>query len=145
MSLTEPESKMSKSDPSERSRILVTDSADDIRRKVSAALTDSLAGITYDVENRPGFSNLLQILAVFDPQGRDPTQLADAYGDIGPKRFKEVVSNAVVDGLAGIRERYQNILNNRQVFLDDVEMEGSIKARKNAEETMELVRDAVGL
>ena len=145
MSLTDPTSKMSKSHPSERSRILVTDTADDIKAKIASALTDSLPGVSYDTKTRPGLSNLLDILSVFDPHARDPLQLASAYSDLGPRQLKEIVADAVITGLRGIREHYKELLEARPSYLDDVEKEGSRKARENAGRTMYDVKRAVGL
>ncbi|KAH6975881.1 hypothetical protein BKA56DRAFT_617832 [Ilyonectria sp. MPI-CAGE-AT-0026] len=145
MSLTDPTSKMSKSHKSERSRILITDSAKDIKTKLGSALTDSIPGVSYDTTNRPGISNLLDILSIFDAQGRGPGQLADAYSDISPKQLKEMVTDAVITGLDGIRDRYLELLAKGDAHLDKIEAEGASKARESAEETMQLVRAAVGL
>ncbi|KAK5988738.1 Tryptophanyl-tRNA synthetase [Cladobotryum mycophilum] len=144
MSLTEPTSKMSKSHPLERSRILITDTPDDIRAKVAGALTDSIPGISYDPVTRPGISNLLEILSIFDVQCRSSTQLAVDYAQTPPRQFKEMVSDALISGLHGIKDRYAEILNASDAYLDSVEAEGAIKARESAEETMSIVRTAVG-
>jgi tryptophanyl-tRNA synthetase len=63
MSLTDPSKKMSKSDPNPRSKINLTDSADDIRQKITKAKTDSIMGITWDPTQRPEVANLLQIFS----------------------------------------------------------------------------------
>ncbi|KAH7144662.1 hypothetical protein B0J13DRAFT_49150 [Dactylonectria estremocensis] len=145
MSLSDPTSKMSKSHKLERSRILITDSAKVIASKVGSALTDSISGVSYDISNRPGISNLLDILTIFDTQGRGPEELADAYRDISPKQLKEMVADAVITGLDGIRDRYLELLAKGDAYLDMIEAEGARKARANAEETMQSVRAAVGL
>lgn len=144
MSLTDPTSKMSKSHPSERSRILVTDTPEQIKAKMASALTDSLPGITYDPKSRPGYSNLLDILSVFDPQQRSPPQLAETYSDVGPRKLKEFVSEAIITGLCGVRERFEQLLENDSKYLDYVEADGARKARESAEETMSGVRKAIG-
>ncbi|KAH7140539.1 hypothetical protein EDB81DRAFT_885273 [Dactylonectria macrodidyma] len=145
MSLTDPTSKMSKSHKSERSRILITDSAKDIKSKIGSALTDSIPGVSYDISNRPGISNLLDILTIFDAEGRGSEELADAYRDISPKQLKCMVTDAVITGLDGIRDRYLELLAKGDAYLDMIEAEGARKARANAEETMQSVRAAVGL
>lgn len=144
MSLTDPTAKMSKSHKSERSRILITDTPEQIKSKIGGARTDSLSGVSYDTIARPGISNLLDILSVFDTQGRNPQQLATDYSDLTFKQLKETVSDAVVNGLDGIRDRYLELLDN-SAYLDRVEAEGAHKARQSAEETMKIVKDAVGL
>ncbi|KAF5679838.1 tryptophanyl-trna synthetase [Fusarium heterosporum] len=145
MSLNDPTSKMSKSHKSEKSRILITDSMEDIKAKISSAKTDSIPGITYDQTERPGISNLLDILSIFDPEGRKVSELANLYNDISPKQLKDMVADAVVGGLDGIRDRYISLLSKGDEYLDSVEEIGAQKARKSADDTMQSVRDAVGL
>ncbi|KAL7808449.1 tryptophanyl-tRNA synthetase [Trichoderma gracile] len=144
MSLTEPTSKMSKSHPAQRSRILITDTPQEIRSKIATALTDSTPGISYDPATRPGISNLLEILSVFDPERRTPAQLAQVYAKASPKIFKEAVADALVTGLHGIRDRYLE-LSADDSYLDRIEQQGAQKAQKSAEETMDIVKAAVGL
>ncbi|KAJ6439974.1 tryptophanyl-tRNA synthetase [Purpureocillium lavendulum] len=145
MSLTDPTSKMSKSHKSERSRILITDTPDEIRAKISSALTDSQAGISYDMATRPGISNLLDILSIFDAHQRSPAELAEAYSQTHPRQFKAMVADSIIQGLHGIRSRFLELLDSDSTYLDYAEAQGARKARENAEETMEMVRSAVGL
>ncbi|CAG7563727.1 unnamed protein product [Fusarium equiseti] len=145
MSLNDPTSKMSKSHKSEKSRILITDSPEDIKAKIGSAKTDSIPGITYDQGERPGISNLLDILSIFDAQSRKGVELAEQYKDISPKQLKEMVTDAVVGGLDGIRNRYLELLNKGDEYLDSVERIGAQKAQKSADDTMQIVRDAMGL
>ncbi|KAK4064294.1 uncharacterized protein Triagg1_9090 [Trichoderma aggressivum f. europaeum] len=144
MSLTEPTSKMSKSHEAQRSRILITDSPQDIRSKIATALTDSTPGISYDPATRPGISNLLEIFSVFDSERRSPAQFAQAYADASPKIFKEAVADALVTGLQGIRDRYLDLSANDS-YLDKIEQHGARKAQESAKETMDIVKTAVGL
>lgn len=144
MALNDPASKMSKSSKSERSRIVITDTPDQIRAKIASALTDSLPGITYDTTTRPGISNLLDILSIFDKKGRSPELLADHFGDLSPRQFKETVTEAVVTGLKGVRERYIALLDSSDNHLDVIAKEGARKAQKSSEETICLVKEAVG-
>ena len=139
MSLKEPTSKMSKSDPDAGSRILVTDDAAMIRRKIRRAVTDSGSRIAYDVVNKPGISNLLDILAVFT--GDSVQDLADRYSGLGYGKLKETVAEAVIEGLAPVRQVYRD--------LDDAEVEsimsaGAARARCKAEQTMTAVRELIG-
>jgi tryptophanyl-tRNA synthetase len=144
MSLNDPTSKMSKSNKSERSRILITDNPEEIKTKIASALTDSTPGITYDMATRPGISNLLDILSIFDAEGRNPERLAEHFADVSPRQLKEVVADAVVTGLKGIRERYLTLLDSRDNHLDTIAKEGARKAQKSSKETMCLVRGAIG-
>jgi len=56
-----------------------------------------------------------------------------------------MVSDVVITGLAGFRQRYQELLGSRRDFLDKVEADGAAKARRSAAETMSKVREAIGL
>ncbi|CAM1510298.1 Fc.00g006330.m01.CDS01 [Cosmosporella sp. VM-42] len=135
---------MSKSHKSERSRILITDRPEDIKTKIASALTDSLPGISYDIANRPGVSNLLDILSIFDAQGRSPEQLAQYYKDLGPRQLKDMVSHAVVCGLDGIRDRYLDLVYANDSHLDEIAAEGARKAQESANETIQIVKGAIG-
>ncbi|KHO00890.1 Tryptophanyl-tRNA synthetase [Metarhizium album ARSEF 1941] len=145
MSLSDPTSKMSKSHEMARSRILITDTPDEIRLKISSALTDSVQGISYDYALRPGISNLLTIFSMFDAEKRSPEQLAQAYRDIHPRVFKDMVSDAIILGLQSIRTRYTELIDGDTRYLDYVAAEGARKALHSAEETMSMVRTAIGL
>ncbi|KAK1484055.1 tryptophanyl-tRNA synthetase [Colletotrichum cuscutae] len=146
MSLQQPTQKMSKSARDPRSRILITDTPEEINVKIMSALTDSSNNVSYDPANRPGVSNLLEILSIFDVHARNPAQLADSFSHASLKDLKQAVSRAVVEGLGGIRERYMELLSvDEGRYLDAVEAKGASKARLNANETMALVREATGL
>ena len=140
MSLTEPTSKMSKSDPSPRSRILLKDSSDDILKKVKAAVTDTGTEVVYDWESKPGISNLLELFSVF--ADRPIPDLVAEYGDAGYGAFKIAVAEAIAEGLAPIRADFE--------ALEDAEVEkimarGAATARDRAEIEMKTVREKVGL
>lgn len=143
MSLTEPTHKMSKSHKSDKSRILITDTTNEIRSKVASALTDSLPGITYEPTLRPGISNLLDILSVFDEQSRTAAELAVEHQGLSLRQLKNLVSDAVILGLQGIRDRYQELISSDN-YLRNVEEHGAKKARQSAEETMGIVKAAMG-
>lgn len=64
-SLRNPDKKMSKSDPDAKSRISLTDTPDEIASKVRKSVTDLTSRISYDLEGRPGVTNLLNILSIF--------------------------------------------------------------------------------
>jgi tryptophanyl-tRNA synthetase len=135
---------MSKSHKLERSRILITDKPEEVRKKISSALTDSINGVSYDPDSRPGISNLLEIWSVFDGKQRTPGQLATECGEFSPRQLKSEVSDAIIDGLEGIGERYERLLQDENQ-LDLIEADGARKAQQSAGETMHLVRAAVGL
>jgi len=146
MSLQEPHLKMSKSHQDIRSRILLTDSPEIVSKKIMAALTDSTNSVSFDPENRPGVSNLLQLLSYFDLRGRTPQELADLHAGLDLRQFKLLVSESISDVLEPIRESYEQLLiEDGGRYLDDVESQGASRARDSASETMVLVREMVGL
>jgi tryptophanyl-tRNA synthetase len=137
---------MSKSHADPRSRILITDSAEEIQRKIMSALTDSTNSVSYEPESRPGVSNLLQLWSHFDSEGRPPEKLASSCSGMGLKTFKTKVAEAIAESLAPVRRRYEELMKeDGGAYVDFVESEGSRRARESAEETMVLVREAVGL
>lgn len=145
MSLTEPEKKMSKSHELARSRIMLDDSAEEIAKKFKVALTDSVKGVSYDRVGRPGVSNLVEIMAHLDPEGRSIEEIVEGMRDSSLRVLKEEVTRVVVDHLKPIREEYLRLMSEKNTRLEEIAEEGAHKARKSAEETMKLVREAVGL
>ncbi|MEX1044057.1 MAG: tryptophan--tRNA ligase [Acidimicrobiia bacterium] len=140
MSLQDPTAKMSKSDPSPASRILLTDSPDDIVGKVKTAVTDSDRFVVHDWEKKPGVSNLLELASVFG--GRSIDDLVDEYHESGYGVFKAAVADAIIAGLEPIRTRL-DALEDGDV-LDMMDRNGAI-ARERAETEMRSVREKVGL
>jgi tryptophanyl-tRNA synthetase len=146
MSLTNPLKKMSKSDPSPASRILITDPPDLIQKKLTTAVTDSMNSVSWDPVNRPGVSNLLTLLSAFDVEGRTPEELGGVYGTgMGLGAFKRLVGEVVGQGLRGVREGYERVSREGEGYLLEVERRGARVAGENAESTMVGVREAVGL
>ncbi|KAL7627123.1 Tryptophan--tRNA ligase, mitochondrial [Parahypoxylon ruwenzoriense] len=72
MSLTQPTSKMSKSTPNYRSRIVITATASEIRQRITSAVTDCHNAVSYDPEGRPGVANLLELLSQCSPPSPPP-------------------------------------------------------------------------
>jgi tryptophanyl-tRNA synthetase len=140
MSLADPTAKMSKSDANEKSRVLLLDPPDLVRRKIRGAVTDSEASVRFDWEEKPGVSNLLEIMSA--ATGRPIPDLSDEYDVSGYGVFKDAVADAVDEVLAPIRNAYAD--------LDDGEVaavmaKGAETARHQAEGYQRQVRAAVGL
>ena len=140
MSLQDPESKMSKSDPNAKATVFLTDSTDEIVKKIKSAVTDTGTTVEYDWDAKPGISNLLEVHAYFS--GRRIEDLVAEYHDGGYGAFKVAVAEAVADGVAPIREAYEE-LSDEEVA--EVMSSSAERARASAEETMVEVREAVGL
>ncbi|KFY39403.1 hypothetical protein V494_04005 [Pseudogymnoascus sp. VKM F-4513 (FW-928)] len=145
MSLQEPNLKMSKSHANPLSRILVTDSPQEIKKKIMAARTDSINSVSFDPVGRPGVSNLLHLLSILDKQSRSPEELGLLHAGLNLKNFKTLVADTVSESLDGIGARYDEVMSrDGGKYLDHVEKKGAEKARESAEETMALVREAIG-
>lgn len=144
MSLTHPTQKMSKSDPSPKSRILITDPPATIRKKIARAITDSVDSVSYDPAARPGVANLLEMLSGVDPEKRTPSQLGEEFSGQKIAVLKEEVSKALEKELGPVRERYEEVLGNER-YLGYVREKGGESAGRSAAETMRKVREAVGL
>jgi len=140
MSLQDPTAKMSKSDPSEESRVLVLDDPDTIRRRLKRAVTDSGRDIRYDWEEKPGVTNLIEILALFTD--REVADVEAEYCDAGYGTFKDVVAEAVIEGLAPIRRAFREI---DDAEVDRLMQRGALDARTRAERYQQAVRTRIGL
>jgi tryptophanyl-tRNA synthetase len=143
MSLKEPTSKMSKSHADEKSRIILTDSPAEIRKKVKVALTDSEAGVTYDSARRPGVSNLIEILSHLE--GVSCEEIASDYQNASLRALKEHVAERIAFHLQEIRDRYISIMADTTGYLETVAEEGAEAARANSQKTMRQIREAMGL
>lgn len=141
-SLRAPLQKMSKSSPIESSKILLTDSPDEIRSRLKSAVTDSIPGVSWDPTNRPGVATLLQIHSGYS--GESVQVLADRF--TGPKAIqdlKESCAEAVQSSLKGFREEFVRI-RQEDGYLKERELEGARKAQEVAQEVMRQVRSVVG-
>lgn len=141
-SLTEPTKKMSKSDVDEKSRINILDTPDQIREKIKKSMTDSIRLNSYDPENRPGVTNLIDLYAIFADLSKDDA-IAQCAAMKGKGPLKELLAESIVEKLKPIREKTLDILNNRD-YIDRVLDRGAEEASAIAAETMEDVRDYVG-
>lgn len=140
MSLTDPTKKMSKSDENENSRIEMLDSPDVIRKKFAKAVTDSGNEIKFDKENKPGISNLLNILSVCT---KAPiSELEKKYADASYGEFKNAVAEAVIDLLEPFQEKYSK-LSDKEVI--EILQKGSAAVAPFAQKTLQDVKDAIGL
>ena len=141
MSLKDGTKKMSKSDPSADSRILLSDSPDDIMRKCKKAKTDSEAEISYDIENRPDISNLLSIFA--EMTNRPIEEIANEYQYAGYARFKQDLAEATIAKLSPICARYKEYLANEDHMRQALQA-GAEKANKVAEAKVKEIKELFG-
>lgn len=139
-SLTNPEAKMSKSDDNPNSYILLTDSAEAIRNKVAKATTDSEGIIKFDAKNKPGISNLLNILSVCT--NVPIKDLETKYNNSNYGEFKNDVAEAIINLLTPFQEKYKSY-NDDEV--KKILADGAKKVKPLAEKKMKEVREKVGI
>ena len=140
MSLQEPTSKMSKSDPNPNGFIWILDDEDTILRKVKRAVTDS-DGITEYREGKDGINNLLTIYGAVTNQ--TPEMAAMEFSGLGYGDFKVRVAEAVSEALRPVREKYADLMKNRD-YIESVYTKGADTACKIAYRTLRKVYRKVG-
>ena len=139
--LQDPARKMSKSIGG-GGTLWVLDDPKVLTKKVKSAVTDAGREVVFDVEHKPGISNLLTILAV-----ATDTPLPDVQAQFegrGYGEFKGAVAEAVVGLFAPVRQRYDELVAD-PAELDRVLAAGAARAREVAATTLDTVRDRVGL
>jgi tryptophanyl-tRNA synthetase len=144
MSLRDGSKKMSKSDPSDYSRINLTDDADTIAQKIRKAKTDPepLPSEEKGLEARPEADNLVGIYAAL--AGTTKQSVLIEFGGGQFSTFKKALGDLAVEKLAPIAAEMRR-LNADPAYIDAVLADGSARARVLADETMRQVKDIVGL
>lgn len=142
MSLRNPLQKMSKSDNQEMSRIDLSDTPDEIRKKVRKAVTDSQSQITYDPEGRPGVSNLVSIYSALTSMTHE--EVCTKFEGRETIHFKEELSEVIVDKLEPIRQETLR-LEKDPGYIDQVLKSGAQQATQLAESTMQEVKSLLGI
>ena len=141
MSLDDPGSKMSKSAENIHSRISLLDEPGKIKKSIMKATTDSEGTIRFDIEEKPGVSNLLTIYSVFS--GIEIKDIEKKYEGCGYGDFKKDLVDVVTESLAPIQKCFREIRESRELL--DTLREGAEKAGAIAEKTMRRVKDKFGL
>lgn len=144
MSLTSPENKMSKSDHDQNGCVYLMDEPEVILRKFKRAVTDSDTEkcVRFDVENKPGVSNLMQIYSACT--GKDYAAIEAEFDGLGYGAFKPKVGEAVVETLRPLREESLRIMQDK-AYLESVYKAGAEKASYVANKTMRKVKKKIGL
>ena len=139
--LLEPERLMSTTRGAPAGVVRVLDPPETIRKKFKSAVTDSGTDVRHDPDEKPGISNLLEIMSV--ATGDAISELEARFDGSGYGRFKEDVGEAVVQLLVPIQERYQ------QLRADEAELKallarGDEKAREVSAPTLEQMYERMG-
>ena len=141
MALDDPTKKMSKSAENIHSRISLLDEPSKIKKSIMKATTDSDGVVRFDVENKPGISNLLNIYSVLS--GMTVPELEAKYEGKGYGDFKKDLVEVVVEALAPIKERYEQIRHSDELI--EILKDGAVRADAIAQKTMKRVKENFGL
>ena len=141
MSLTDGSNKMSKSDPSEQSRITLLDTPDQIRTKIKRCKTDPVRGLSFDDPDRPECQNLLTLYQLMS--GQTKAAVAEECADMGWGQFKPLLTEIMIEGLRPIQDRYTELMADQQE-LTAVLQTGKEQANAIAADTLTKVKDALG-
>ena len=141
MDLQEPTKKMSTTGGTPQGTVLVLDDADTMRKKFKSAVTDSGREISYSPDEKPGVSNLIEILAVAN--ARAIPDVESEYGGKGYGDLKTDVGEAVAELLRPVQERYA------ELRADEGELRrllrvGADKARETSASTLRQMYERMG-
>ncbi|QSJ19278.1 tryptophan--tRNA ligase [Nostoc sp. UHCC 0702] len=141
MSLADGTRKMSKSDPSDLSRINLLDSPDEITKKIKRCKTDPIRGLTFDDPERPECNNLLTLYTLLS--GKTKQEVAIECQDMGWGQFKPLLTETTINALKPIQEKYQAITEDK-TYIESVLRDGREKAQAIANLTLAEVKAALG-
>ena len=143
MSISNPDSKMSKSDRDPNGCIYLLEKPEDILRKFKRAVTDSDTGncVRFDPAQKPGVSNLMSIYSA--TTGKRLDEVEQEFRGQGYGVFKPAVGEAVVELLRPIREETQRLLADK-AYLEQAYQSGAEKASYVANKTLRKVYKKIG-
>jgi tryptophanyl-tRNA synthetase len=141
MSLTDGKKKMSKSDPSELSRINVLDPPDQIANKIKRCKTDPVRGLSFDEPDRPECNNLLTLYMLLSGKTKEAVETECA--DMGWGQFKPLLTETTINVLKPIQDKYKEVMDEKG-YLESVLKDGREKAEAIANQTLADVKSALG-
>lgn len=139
MNLLDPKQKMNKSNVN--GVIFLKDKPNVIYKKIMSAVTDSEKKIKYDIANKPGISNLLQIYASL--KGIDINECEKNFKNYSYLDFKKEVANIVISEISALQKKYHQILKSK--IINKILKEGAEKANKIANEKLKKIKKIIGL
>ena len=140
MSLQEPTKKMSKSDENVNAWVAILDKPEDIMRKFKRAVTDSEAEVAFR-DGKDGVNNLMGIYSAVT--GKSLEKITEEFAGKGYGDFKSAVGEAVVEELRPVRERFDELMKNRD-FLTETWRKGAENAERLANRTLSKVMKKIG-
>ena len=141
MSLTDGTRKMSKSDPSDMSRINLLDTPEQIQQKIKRCKTDPVRGLTFDDPERPECNNLLTLYMLLS--GKTKPEVAAECQDMGWGQFKPLLAETAIAALEPIQSKYQAVMADKG-YLESVLRTGREQAEAIANDTLSKVKAALG-
>jgi tryptophanyl-tRNA synthetase len=141
MNLQEPDVKMSKSRGAESGTVLMLDPPETIRKKVKSAVTDSGSDVRYDPDEKPGISNLIELLTVMT--GESIKDVESRYDGSGYGQFKQDVGDAIVTVLEPIQARYGELRSDPAELQRLLDL-GADKARASSGPTLAQMYERMG-
>jgi tryptophanyl-tRNA synthetase len=116
------------------------DSPDEIEKKIKKSVTDNDGDVRFDWENKPGVSNLLEILSACTSSPVETVGVSfRGYGDL-----KKATADALIETLSPVQKRYRELLSD-PAELDRLAADGAHKATAVARHTYETAANAMGL
>jgi len=143
MSLTDGNSKMSKSDANDASRINILDPPDLIRAKIKKCKTDNSKGIEWDNPDRPEATNLLNIYWAVQQSHKTKEEITQEVQHLTWGEFKPKLAQAIIDHLEPLQKKYNQLRENDE-YLDSVLRDGAIAADEIASRTLDAAKVAMG-
>ena len=140
MSLRHPESKMSKSSDDINGTIYFNDEKDNILKKFKSSVTDSENIVRYDLKNKPGISNLIEIYAAVNDKEISETEKEFENSQSG--EFKIAVAETVIDYLDPIKKNFDELTAKD---IDDIVVSNLKSAKDSAQKTIIEVEEALGI
>ena len=143
MSLKDGLKKMSKSDPSDQSRVNLSDDSEEIKKKIQKAKTDSepFPSSLENLDDRPEIKNLINIFSSL--KNNSPEETIAQYLSKDFKCFKEELSNLVIERISKISSEMQKLLKD-YTYLDSILIEGGERANKIAETNIKELKKIIG-
>lgn len=141
MSLQNPKKKMSKTDDP-RGCINLFDTPEEIRKKITSAVTDTGKTIVYDPQKKPGISNLLTIYSLFS--GKTIKELEKKFKGRGYAKLKKSLAELLIDSLEPLQRKRKELLS-REVYVKEILEKGRKRAQILAQSTITEVKKKMGL
>ncbi len=139
--LKDPTKKMSKSEDNPQGVISMFDDVDSIVKKIMRATTDSDNSIKYDPDNKPGISNLINIVTSLSD--RTIEDIEKEFDGKGYGEFKKYVASVTSSHISEIQKRFNEIINSKE--LDDILNEGISKSKELAEKKYRIMCERMGI